>query len=127
MNAFIDHMVPMSKEELNAKTKAMRNGEIKMRREGCYWSPEEDEAVLFKYYKLFKSTTEIAIEHERNESGILQRIGILDAQQYGNQKRPNRRRNPPILLDAYVKTARRIKPSVPVVRIIPPQRRKHDV
>ena len=44
MNAFIDHMVPMSKEELNEKTKAMRNGEIKMRREGCYWSPEEDEA-----------------------------------------------------------------------------------
>ena len=92
MNAFIDHMVPMSKEELNAKTKAMRNGQIKMRREGCYWSPEEDEAVLFKYYKLFKSTTEIAIEHERNESGILQRIGILDAQQYGNQKRPNRKK-----------------------------------
>ena len=92
---FNDQFVPMSKEELEARTRAMRNGEMKMRREGCYWSPEEDEVVLFKFYKLYETTTQIAIEHERKESAIIQRIGILDAQRYGNQKRPNRRRNTP--------------------------------
>lgn len=92
---FNDQFVPMSKEELEARTRAMRNGEIKMRREGCYWSPEEDEVVLFKFYKLYETTTQIAIEHERKESAIIQRIGILDAQRYGNQKRPNRRKNIP--------------------------------
>ena len=92
---FNDQFVPMSKEKLEARTRAMRNGEMKMRREGCYWSPEEDEVVLFKFYKLYETTTQIAIEHERKESAIIQRIGILDAQRYGNKKRPNRRKNIP--------------------------------
>lgn len=60
---FNDQIVPMSKEELEAKTKAMRDGEMKMRREGCYWSPEEDELVEYKFYTLYEATTQIAIEH----------------------------------------------------------------
>ena len=87
-----DFFAPMSEEEKIAKIKAMRNGEP-MAREGMYWSPEEDEAVLFKFYKLYESITEIAIQHERQESAIIQRIGVLDNQRYGNQKRPNRKKN----------------------------------
>ncbi len=88
----IDFFAPMSEEEEKAKTIAMRNGEP-MAREGTYWSPEEDEAVLFKVYKLYLSITEIAVQHERQESAIIQRIGVLDAQRYGKQKRPNRKKN----------------------------------
>lgn len=92
MYDFNDQIVPMSKEELEARTKAMRDGEIKMRREGCYWSPEEDRIVEYKYYTLYETTTQIAIEHERQESAILQRISYLAAQRHGNLKRPNQKK-----------------------------------
>lgn len=88
----IDFYAPMSEEEKIAKIKAMRDG-APMAREGMYWSPEEDEAVLFKVYKLYMSITEIAIQHERQESAIIQRIGVLDNQRYGKQKRPNQKKN----------------------------------
>ena len=82
----------MSDQELKEKTIAMRNGEMKMKREGCYWSEEEDELVEHKFYALGETTTEIAIEQERTESAIIQRINVLAAQRYGNQKRPNQKR-----------------------------------
>ena len=88
----MDFFAPMSAEEEKAKIKAMRDGEP-MAREGMYWSEEEDEAVLFKFYEKYVSTTKIAVQHERKESAIIQRIGVLDAQRYGKQKRPNRKKN----------------------------------
>lgn len=89
-------IIEMTPEELHQRTIEMRTGETKMRREGCYWSEEEDALVLYKFYHLFKSTTEIAIEHERQESAIIQRIGILDAQRHGLLKRPNQKKKPEI-------------------------------
>lgn len=78
---FNNQFVPMSKEELEARTRAMRNGEIKMRREGCYWSAEEDEVVLFKFYKLYETTTQIAIEHiPMSKADII--AGLLDVYKY---------------------------------------------
>ena len=88
----MDFFAPMSEEGEKAKIKAMRDGKP-MAREGMYWSPEEDEAVLFKVYKLYMSITEVAVQHERQESAIIQRINVLDAQRYGKQKRPNRKKN----------------------------------
>ena len=69
----MDFFAPMSAEEEKAKIKAMRDGEP-MAREGMYWSEEEDEAVLFKFYEKYVSTTRIAVQHERKESAIIQRI-----------------------------------------------------
>ncbi len=88
----IDFFAPMSDEEEMAKIIAMRNGEP-MAREGLYWSPEEDEAVRIKFYEQYVSTTRIAVQHDRQESAIIQRIGVLDNQLYGKQKRPNRKKN----------------------------------
>ena len=82
----------MSEQELLEKTAAMRNGELKMKREGCYWSLEEDELVEHKFYDLYETTTQIAIEQERTESAIIQRINNLAAERYGNQKRPNHKK-----------------------------------
>lgn len=87
-----EQIVPMTEEELRERTMEMRTGKRKMRREGCYWSPEEDELVEYKFYVLFESTTQIAIEHERQESAIIQRINYLAAQRYGNLKRPNQKK-----------------------------------
>ena len=63
----MDFFAPMSAEEETAKIKSMRDGEP-MAREGMYWSEEEDEAVLFKFYERYVSTTRIAVQHERKES-----------------------------------------------------------
>lgn len=83
----------MSDQELLEKTAAMRNGELKMKREGCYWSPEEDALVEHKYYDLYETITQIAIEQERTESAIIQRISNLAAERCGNQKRPNQKKS----------------------------------
>ena len=82
----MDFFAPMSAEEEKAKIKAMRDGEP-MAREGMYWSEEEDEAVLFKFYALFSfflekmpmsvSTIVIAKLAEAASAAVNNKIGAL--------------------------------------------------
>ena len=70
------------------KAKAMRNGQMKMEREGCDWSIEDD-IVLREMFGEGEDVLDIAFALARKEPAIQQRIDRLGL--YRKQKR-NRRK-----------------------------------
>lgn len=66
----------MNANEIKNKTIQMRNGEIKMLRDGEYWS-EDDREVLRREYGNGTSINEIAIKLQRSESAIYQQVERL--------------------------------------------------
>lgn len=66
----------MNANEIKDKTIQMRNGKIKMLRDGEYWS-EDDREVLRREYGNGTSINEIAIMLQRSESAIYQQIERL--------------------------------------------------
>ena len=70
------------------KAKAMRNGQMKMEREGCDWSVEDD-IVLREMFGDGEDVLDIAFALARKEPAIQQRIDRLGL--YRKQKR-NRRK-----------------------------------
>ena len=70
------------------KAKAMRNGQMKMEREGCDWSIEDD-IVLREMFGDGEDVLDIALALARKEPAIQQRIDRLGL--YRKQKR-NRRK-----------------------------------
>lgn len=81
----------MSDYEITEKTVAMRTGNLKMKRDGEYWTDEERETLRFR----FQSGTpynEIAIELERSETAIYQQVEQL--QLYVKNTRAPRKRCP---------------------------------
>ena len=70
------------------KAKAMRNGQMKMEREGCDWSIEDD-IVLREMFGDGEDVLDIAFALARKEPAIQQRIDRLGL--YRKQKR-NRRK-----------------------------------
>jgi len=63
----------MNANEIKDKTIQMRNGEIKMLRDGEYWSADDRE-MLRREYGNGTSINEIAIMLQRSESAIYQQI-----------------------------------------------------
>ena len=70
------------------KAKAMRNGQMKMEREGCDWSIEDD-IVLREMFGDGEDVLDIALALARKEPAVQQRIDRLGL--YRKQKR-NRRK-----------------------------------
>ena len=70
------------------KAKAMRNGQMKMEREGCDWSIEDD-IVLREMFGDGEDVLDIAFALARKEPAVQQRIDRLGL--YRKQKR-NRRK-----------------------------------
>ena len=70
------------------KAKAMRNGQMKMEREGCDWSVEDD-IVLREMFGDGEDVLDIAFALARKEPAVQQRIDRLGL--YRKQKR-NRRK-----------------------------------
>lgn len=66
----------MNANEIKDKTIQMRNGEIKMLRDGEYWT-EPDRELLRQEYRNGTSVNEIAIAPQRSESAIYQQIERL--------------------------------------------------
>ena len=107
------------------KAKAMRNGQMKMEREGCDWSIEDD-IVLREMFGEGEDVLDMALMLERKEPAIQQRIDQLNL--YSKQNVPARRRRfPPTHPGAYANTARWTDHSVPAAPIIKKTRRKYDV
>lgn len=63
----------MTPKEIEEKTIAMRTGEIKMEREGTYWTKEEREYARRRFYE-GAPTNEIAIELQRSETAVQQQV-----------------------------------------------------
>lgn len=66
----------MSEQEIRDKTAAMRTGQLKMKREGEYWTDEERKELKIRFLAGVP-TNEIAIELERSESAVYQQIEQL--------------------------------------------------
>ena len=73
------------------KAKAMRNGQMKMEREGCDWSIEDD-IVLREMFGEGEDVLDIAFALARKEPAIQQRIDRLGL--YRKQKRNRRKQFP---------------------------------
>lgn len=73
------------------KAKAMRNGQMKMEREGCDWSIEDD-IVLREMFGDGEDVLDIAFALARKEPAIQQRIDRLGL--YRKQKRNRRKQFP---------------------------------
>ena len=115
----------MSELTKKDKAKAMRNGKLKMAKEGCVWTVEDD-LLLRDMFEDGDDVLDMALMLERKEPAVQQRIDQLEL--YSKQNAPARRgRSLPILPGACVRTARRISLYVPAASIIPEIRRKHDV
>lgn len=63
----------MSEQEIRDKTAAMRAGQLKMKREGEYWTDEEREILKIRY-QAGVPTNEIALELERTETAVNQQV-----------------------------------------------------
>lgn len=63
----------MSEQEIRDKTAAMRTGQLKMKREGEYWTDEEREELRVRFLAGIP-TNEIALDLERTESAINQQV-----------------------------------------------------
>ena len=66
----------MSSEEIRELTKAMRTGQLKMEREGMYWTEEEDNYAKMQFYG-GTPINEIAIELKRSETAVEQHVAGL--------------------------------------------------
>lgn len=115
----------MSELTKKDKAKAMRNGQMKMAKEGCVWTIEDD-LLLRDMFEDGDDVLDMALMLERKEPAIQQRIDQLNL--YSKQKRTARRRRfPPTHPGAYANTARWTEHSVPAAPIIKKTRRKYDV
>lgn len=63
----------MTPKEIEEMTIAMRTGEIKMEREGTYWTDEERTYAKQRFYE-GAPTNEIAIELQRSETAVQQQV-----------------------------------------------------
>ena len=63
----------MDIQETRNKTAAMRAGELKMKREGDYWTDEERDVLKIRFLAGVPFN-EIALELERTESAIYQQV-----------------------------------------------------
>lgn len=61
----------MREQEIRDKTAAMRTGQLKMKREGEYWT-ETDREILKSRFLAGHPMCEIAIELERSETAVYQ-------------------------------------------------------
>ena len=73
------------------KAKAMRNGQLKMEREGCDWSIEDD-IVLREMFEAGEDVLDIALALARKELAVQQRIDRLGL--YRKQKRNRKKLSP---------------------------------
>lgn len=63
----------MTSKEIKEQTIAMRTGELKMEREGTYWSNEERSYARQQFYDGIP-INEIAIELQRSETAVQQQV-----------------------------------------------------
>lgn len=63
----------MTSKEIKEQTIAMRTGELKMEREGTYWSNEERSYTKRQFYEGVP-INEIAIESQRSETAVQQQV-----------------------------------------------------
>ena len=63
----------MTPKEIGEMTIAMRTGEIKIEKEGTYWSDEERAYAKKRFYE-GAPTNEIAIELQRSETAVRQQV-----------------------------------------------------
>ena len=83
----------MDESEIKDKIIAMRNGELKLRRDGVYWT-EEERKNLEMYFQAGMGISAIAVMLERSESAIYQQIGVLNLQKR-NPDTSRQRTKPP--------------------------------
>ena len=74
----------MSELTKKDKAKAMRNGKMKMAKEGCVWTIEDD-MILRNMFDDGEDTLDMALVLERKEPAVQQRIDQLEL--YSKQKR----------------------------------------
>ena len=99
----------------------MRNGKMKMEKEGCVWTIEDD-LLLRDMFDDGDDILDMALMLERKEPAIQQRIDQLDL--YSKNKRTGKKKEIPADPPAVcVKTARWTKAYVPAASIIPEIRR----
>ena len=74
----------MSEVTKKDKAKAMRNGKLKMAKEGCVWTVEDD-LLLRDMFEDGDDVLDMALMLERKEPAVQQRIDQLEL--YSKQKR----------------------------------------
>ena len=74
------------------KAKAMRNGKMKMAKEGCVWAVEDD-MILRDMFDDGDNTLDMALVLERKEPAVQQRIDQLGL--YSKQKRTRQKKSIP--------------------------------
>ena len=82
----------MSELTKKDKAKAMRNGKLKMAKEGCVWTVEDD-LLLRDMFKDGDDVLDMALMLERKEPAVQQRIDQLEL--YSKQKRPRTKKEIP--------------------------------
>lgn len=82
----------MSELTKKDKAKAMRNGTMKMAKEGCFWTIEDD-IILRDMFDDGDDTLDMALVLERKEPAIQQRIDQLGL--YRKQKRTRTKKDIP--------------------------------
>lgn len=82
----------MSELTRKEKAKAMRNGKLKMEKEGCVWTLEDD-LLLRGMFEHGDDVLDMALMLERKEPAIQQRIDQLDL--YCKQKRTRKKKDIP--------------------------------
>ena len=82
----------MSELTKKDKAKAMRNGKLKMAKEGCVWTVEDD-LLLRDMFEDGDDVLDMALMLERKEPAVQQRIDQLEL--YSKQKRIRTKREIP--------------------------------
>ena len=67
----------MTDQEIQKKTVAMRNGEIKMKKDRDYWSDDERQTLRIEF-GIGTPVNEIALRLERSETAVYQQIQQMD-------------------------------------------------
>ena len=115
----------MSELTRKEKARAMRNGKMKMAKEGCVWTAEDD-MILQGMFDDGEDNLDMALILERKEPAIQQRIDQLGCTT--NKSAPGqRKRSLQIPLGAYVASVHWTGPYVPTASITTKTRRKHNV
>ena len=101
----------MSELTRKEKAKAMRNGKMKMAKEGCVWTVEDD-LLLRDMFADGDDVLEMALMLERKEPAVQQRIDQLEL--YSKQKRTRTKKkipaDPPGCLCKYCKVDKSLCP-----------------
>ena len=82
----------MSELTRKEKAKAMRSGKMKMAKEGCVWTIEDDN-ILRDMFDDGEDTLDMALVLERKEPAVQQRIDQLEL--YSKQKRTRTKKKIP--------------------------------